>query len=53
MVPGATHTNLIFDVVVPFDAKVTDDDVTQKVDEVVKGIDQNYFAVIEIDKSYV
>ncbi|MBQ4100902.1 MAG: cation transporter [Oscillospiraceae bacterium] len=53
MVPGATHTNLIFDVVVPFDAKVTDDDVTKKVDEIVKSIDETYFAVIEIDKSYV
>lgn len=53
MVEGPTHTNLIFDVVVPYDCKLTDDEVREKIAEGVSKMDGNYFAVVQIDKPYV
>lgn len=52
MVAGPTHTNLIFDVVVPQGYKVKDKDVSF---ELAKRINQkwsNYFAVIKVEKRY-
>lgn len=53
MVTGPTHTNIIFDVVVPFDLKKSDDEIRASVEKIVKSIDESYFSVINIDKSYV
>ncbi len=50
MVHGPTHTNLIFDVVIPYDYGMADDEVKRYVQEKVKGLDGNYFAVIDVDK---
>ena len=52
IVHGPTHTNLIFDVVVPFDYPMSDNEVVTYLDEKVKQIDENYFTVIEVDKAY-
>lgn len=53
MVQGPTHTNLIFDVVVPFSFKMTDDEVKDKIIESIKKLQKNYIPIIKIDKSYV
>lgn len=53
MVPGTTHTNLIFDVVVPFELKMNDDEIMEKVQSIVKERWENYFVVLTIDRSYV
>lgn len=54
MVPGKTHTNLIFDVVVPFKYKPSDTDVIAEINRVVnEEIDANYFCVIQVDRAYV
>ncbi len=53
MVPGTTHTNLIFDVVVPFELKMSDNEIKEKVQEIVKERWDNYFVVLTIDRSYV
>ncbi len=50
IVEGNTHTNLIFDIVVPFELKLTDERVKQRVSELVGEIGDNYFAVIEVDR---
>ena len=52
-VPGSTHTNLIFDVVVPYDVKLTADEVRRRIGALVKELDENYFAVVQVDNSYV
>lgn len=52
MVQGLTHTNLIFDVVVPFKFRLTDEQVTQQVWDKVKQIDPNYNAVIKVERAY-
>ncbi len=52
MVPGPTHTNLIFDIVIPFDCKMKNNDVLSQVKKEILKINQTYFAVIKIDKMY-
>lgn len=54
VVTGPTHTNLIFDVVIPYDMQMTDDEVTDVVNAGVKRtLGDNYFCVIQVDKAYV
>lgn len=53
MVPGNTHTNLIFDVVVPYEISMTDEQIKEKVQQLVSKQWENYFVVLTIDKSYV
>ena len=53
MVSGPTHTNLIFDVVEPFEMKESEQKIRQMVVEKVKDIDATYEAVIHIDRSYI
>ena len=52
MVDGPTHTNIIFDVLVPFRFSMTDEELRHSFAEYVHGLDERYFAVIEIDKDY-
>ena len=53
MVTGPTHTNVIFDVVVPFQFRLSDKEVEEKIESAVRALDGNYFAVVQIDKCYV
>lgn len=50
MVHGPTHTNLIFDVAVPYDYVMTDNEVVSYIREKVRELDENYFVVIDVDK---
>lgn len=52
MVTGPTHTNLIFDVVVPYSIKLSDKEITEQVQQQVRQLDSSYIAVIHIDKSH-
>ena len=52
VVKGPTHTNLIFDMVVPFDFRLSDVDVADQVQNKLWKYNPAYFAVIEIDKAY-
>ena len=54
VVTGPTHTNLIFDVVVPYDFPMTDEEVISAVSEgTARALGDNYFCVIQVDKAYV
>ncbi|MBE6706190.1 MAG: cation transporter [Ruminococcaceae bacterium] len=53
MVVGPTHTNVIFDVVVPFGVRKSDEEIKAAVEKIVRTLDGNYFAVVNIDKAYV
>lgn len=50
-VRGSTHTNLIFDVAVPFECKRPDDEIYNTVVERIRAIDPSYFAVLTIDRT--
>ncbi len=52
MVPGDTHTNLIFDVVVPHKFRLNDEEVLDTIAKAVKVIDEAYEVTINIDKSF-
>ena len=53
MVKGSTHTNLIFDVVVPYQCRYTDSEVSNLLREKVRQIPHgNYFAVIQVDHDF-
>ncbi|MDO5573855.1 MAG: cation diffusion facilitator family transporter [bacterium] len=53
MVSGPTHTNLIFDIVVPFADKKSEAEVKEEVDRLVSTLGKQYFAVVDVDKAYV
>ena len=53
MVVGPTHTNLVFDVVVPYGVKQSDEEVRRSIYDRVSRMEGNYFAVIDVDKSSV
>lgn len=50
---GPSHTNLIFDVVVPHGFRWKDDQVKEAVKEAVAALDGTYYSVIQVDHSYV
>ena len=52
MVSGPTHTNLIFDVAVPFSIKMTDEQIKEKIGQLVSEYNSSYFTVITVDKAY-
>ena len=53
MVPGITHTNLIFDVVKPFDFKMSDEELKNKICGAIKEKYNDVNCVITIDAPYV
>lgn len=52
IVPGTSHTNVIFDVVVSTECKLKQAEIKQAVNQRLKAYNQTYFAVITFDKSY-
>ena len=49
-VPGETHTNLIFDVAVPYEIKLSDSEIKDEVAKKISEIDPSYFTVITVDR---
>ena len=53
MVPGQTHTNLIFDAVIPFDERLTRQQVAERIRQMVSEMEGNFRAVVKVENSYV
>ena len=53
MVEGHTHTNLIFDVVVPQGYHMADKKLAEEITERIRQKWENYYAVIKVEKAYV
>lgn len=53
MVVGPTHTNLIFDVVVPYDVPLSKEEIRNIICGKVSELPGNHFAVVKIDIPYV
>ena len=54
VVAGQTHTNLIFDVVVPYKFYISDEALSERIQRQVGiRIGENYFVVIQVDKAYI
>ncbi len=52
IVRGPTHTNVIFDAVIPYELKINAKEAREKVTALVKTIDKNLNAVVDIDRPY-
>ena len=53
MVAGPSHTNLIFDVMVPHGFHLSDEQVVSAIRDEVKKLDKTFEVVIDVDKSYL
>ena len=53
MVQGPTHTNLIFDAVVPHGFDMSNDEVKEGMEKLVQKHWTNCFAVVHVEQSYV
>ena len=50
---GPRHTNVLFDVMVPYGFSLSDSQVVARLSEGVRGLSSKYFPVIQVDHSYV
>jgi len=50
MVAGHTHTNLIFDVLVPFEVKTSEEEIKKTVEEKVSLLPGNLIAIVNTDR---
>lgn len=53
MVEGPTHTNLIFDAVLPYESKMKENELKEKLSRAVSAIDETWFTVITVDREFV
>ena len=53
IVTGPTHTNLIFDVVAPYDLPLTDEQLRAAIEQRISLWDGNFYAVLTIDKTFL
>lgn len=52
IVTGPTHTNLIFDVVTPYDFSMSDNELISEITHRIQQDNPNYYTVIEVDKKF-
>lgn len=52
IVKGKTHTNILFDVVVPIGKNVDEISLKNEIDRQVKTLNENYFTIVEVDHAY-
>ncbi len=53
VVSGPSHTNLVFDAVLPFGKTLTPEQVRGQIVERVRALDSRYFAVVNVENSYI
>ncbi len=53
MVKGPSHTNLIFDVVAPFDCRLTEDEIKNTINAKIESLPGNHYAVVQVDRPMV
>jgi len=50
---GPIHTNILFDVVVPYGFSMTDSQVKKELSQRIRALSERYYPVIEVDRSFV
>lgn len=53
MVPGNTHTNVVFDCVVPYELKIPEEEIRRRISEGVSAQYPNYYCVITTERSFI
>ena len=52
LVKGPTHTNIIFDLLIPYKFHMADNEVLKFITDKIESMEGSYYAVIDIDKKY-
>jgi len=53
IVPGSTHTNILFDVVIPYDFQLSKIDLYNMISKELTAIDSNFCVIIDFDVNYI
>lgn len=53
IVTGPSHTNLIFDVVTPYDFPLSDPELVALIEQTVKAENPDFFVVVDVDKTMI
>lgn len=53
IVPGNTHTNIVFDCVVPYDCRIEPREIRERICQEVQAEYPNYYCVITLENSYI
>ena len=53
IVPGPTHTNVIFDLIIPAERFFARDKISAELEKCVRELNENYYAVITTETSYI
>ena len=53
IVKGPTHTNVLFDIVIPYDSKVSEKEVIHNLREAYEKRKSKYFLIVKVDRKYV
>jgi len=53
IVHGTTHTNILFDVLIPFESALNVTEALEKIKKIVSDQGDHYFPIINIDRPYV
>lgn len=52
IVTGPTHTNIVFDIVVPFSKNKSDINIVNEISTLINKLNPSYYAVINVDQEY-
>lgn len=52
IVPGHTHTNLVFDILIPFGDKIDEQSIKNKLSEKLSKLNKKYYLIINFDRDY-
>lgn len=53
IVKGKSHTNVLFDVLTPYETKLTDEEIVAQLKEEVHKINPHYRCIINVDKKFI
>lgn len=53
IVPGPTHTNVLFDVVIPNEFNMGEKELNDKITDEILKINSNYFVIVDFDRNYI
>lgn len=53
IVKGPTHTNILFDVLVPYKFSMKDSELIEAINQKVKELSPSYFIVVKVDHTYI
>lgn len=52
IVSGPTHTNIIFDIIVPYGIKQTDGEIEEYIKNLIHEANNSFYAIVDIDHDY-